>query len=380
MREIQAFSVSPLPKHMQRSAITNYQNKPEDRLIRKVILREPIIIAMATDDSYRPYLMVTLQSVLEHISNDEIYELIILYSGANVSEFRASLSNYNRPNFGLRVVDMRSYRHGTFYTSNHISLASYDRLYLPALLTQYNKVLYLDCDLIVLTDIAPLFRTEMGINYLAGVRDECFVHMENDLLRMARNEHLTNGATNNRNHINAGVLLMNLQKIRETKMDKAWLNFARERNLVFHDQSVLNILCEGRITLLDEAWNFQTHNRLNAQGLPTDIINASRQRIQEGNYKIIHYSTPEKPWVRKCSPLSNLWWFYAKRTPLYFQLCDKYIRPYLIVKWRAALFLIFSLIPIKCIHRFCLSKIRRSYLKPICDYVEWLEMQNTPRI
>lgn len=353
---------------------------PEDRLINKNSSKDPILIAMATDDSYRLYFIVTLQSILEHISNDEVYELIVLYSGENVSEFRASLSNYNRPNFRLRVVDMRGYRQSTFYTSNHISLASYDRLYLPAILTQYNKVLYLDCDLIVLADVAPLFRTELGINYLAGVRDECFVYMETDLLRMARNEHLTNGATDNKNYINAGVLLMNLQKIREVRLDKSWLNFARERDLVFHDQSVLNILCEGRITLLDESWNFQTHNRLSAQGLPTDIINTSKQRIQQGNYKIIHYSTPEKPWLRKCSPLSNLWWFYARKTPLYLQLRDKYMRPYLTVKWRAIFFLIFSLIPIKCIHRFCLSKIRRSYLKPICDYVEWLEMQNIPRI
>lgn len=55
--------------------------------------------------------------------------------------------------------------------NTHLSKAAYFRLLIPELIREYDKCIYLDCDIIVHGDLKELYEIELGNNYLAGVKD-----------------------------------------------------------------------------------------------------------------------------------------------------------------------------------------------------------------
>lgn len=109
------------------------------------------------------------------------------------------------------------------------------RLALPIMLPEEKRVLWLDVDTIVEEDISELFDTLMGDCYVAGVPEpsrckEPFMY------------------------INTGVLLMDLEKLRDGKCNE-FLGFVGKHILKFPDQDCINLLCQGKIKKLDFVWN-----------------------------------------------------------------------------------------------------------------------------
>lgn len=84
-----------------------------------------------------------------------------------------------------------------------------------------DKVLYLDADIMFNRDIHLLYDTDVGDFEYAAARD----HYGKYLI--------------NRNYINAGVLLFNMKKMRETGILKKARELIKTKKLVFADQSAL---------------------------------------------------------------------------------------------------------------------------------------------
>lgn len=121
----------------------------------------------------------------------------------------------------------------------HANRSIYARLFLPELLPQLDRILYLDCDLLVDADVSVLAELPLDGAVVAAALDE-----------EARNPA---GAPT----FNSGVMVMDLRAMRASGLTRQAVDAAGIRNPRHGDQTLLNELLAGRWKPLDRRWNRQ---------------------------------------------------------------------------------------------------------------------------
>ena len=130
----------------------------------------------------------------------------------------------------------------------YLSQAMYYRLYLSEILPKsINKVLYLDCDMIVCHSLRTLWDIDVSHVALAGIPD---VLSGEEIDRL--------GYPSELNYFNAGVLLINLDYWRDNDVLSEFLAYITKQgsNLYHHDQDVLNYVFREKKVLLPIKFNF----------------------------------------------------------------------------------------------------------------------------
>ena len=260
-----------------------------------------IPIVFATNDGYLPYLAVALRSVMDNTSKDFFYDVYVLHSGLDpLNIFK--LVNMGCENLHIRAVNVDPLvKSLPLYPKSHFSVEMYYRILIPELLWQYNKVIYLDCDLIAKTDLSRMYEISLDGNILAAVRNPLDDHMSRyvaDSLGMDVDL-----------YFNSGVLVIDVNLFKERDVKKRCFELlAKHKRLACPDQDVLNLSCINKCRYLDETWNFQTGNR---------SYNVEYKYSRLKDIGIIHFTTGKKPWNTKGLPLSEEFWRYAAKTPFY---------------------------------------------------------------
>ena len=267
--------------------------------------QQPIKIIFGVDGSYSQHLAVTLASLLENNPAQRFDILVVTLNMAEADRWKlaALAARFSNVELTFQPFDISRYSH--FRTDNHISHASYLRIFIPQILPEsVEKVLYLDCDLVVRHDIAALWATDLGDKVLGAVRNPFFVR--HDDLEMPQ------GA----DYFNAGVLLMNLKRWRELDGTDRLIRFieAHHDHLWAHDQDALNAVFCGEIREMAPHWNFQTAMLWSEpDGLSLSYPDFRRLLEDPG---IVHYTTPSKPWhFANLHPYKDTYYQYLARTP-----------------------------------------------------------------
>ena len=261
-------------------------------------MKNLIPIFFATDDNYMPYLDVAISSLVAHTSDDNFYEITVLNTGLNL-DYRQKMKRHEKENVSINFFDMSFYIDGIkskLKSVLHFGLATYYRLFIQNLFPQYKKVLYLDCDIVVLEDVAHLYEVELGDNILAGAIEQFVYNTQeySDYAKYALGLDVSK-------YVNAGILVMDLEKFRENRIEQKFVHMILNYNfeLVDCDQAYLNFLCRDKILILDRGWNKTNYP------IP-----------YEGKINIVHFALAEKPWQ---SDVLNgeLFWNYAKKSQFY---------------------------------------------------------------
>ncbi len=285
---------------------------------------KPIVpVAFAADDNYVPMVSTTIYSMLKNASHDYRYDIYVLSSNIsceNQQRMKDFFSVFD--NASIRFVNVSRMVEGYALSTNnpHISVETYYRFLIQELLPFYDKVLYLDSDLIVKGDVSALYETELGDNLLAAVRDLDFlahINTKND----DRTEYAKNvlGMKDPYAYFQAGVLLLNIKAMRKRHSIEEWLDFAGDERFIYNDQDALNAQCEGSVVYLDYDWNVMIDcaGRINnvfayAPAAVYDAFLDSRK-----HERIVHYAGFQKPWNLSTCDRSDLYWSYARETPFY---------------------------------------------------------------
>ena len=189
--------------------------------------KQVIPIFFAVDDGYIPFLAVSIQSLADHASDENQYVIKVLYT--NISEEnQKKISKYERENISIEFVDLNYYIEkikDKLYTRDYYSKTTYFRLFIPNLYPQYNKVLYLDSDITILSDVADLYNIDIGDNLIAAAPDDVIQTIEvfQDYVEKVV------GVADYRNYFNAGIIVMNLDELR--KFDKSYINDTKSKIL-----------------------------------------------------------------------------------------------------------------------------------------------------
>lgn len=268
-------------------------------------MTKEIPIFFSTDDNYIPYLDTAVASLIENASKDYTYRIVVLNTGLD-PENVALVKRNERAGFTIdfvdiseAVADIKSRLKNVY----HFSIVTYYRLFIASLFPQYDKIIYLDCDLIVLGDISEMYCMEMGDNILGAVRDQ-YVAITDEFKLYARDA----VDVDPEGYINAGVLLMNLCAFRENRIEEKFVELITnyDFDVVDPDQAYLNYLCAGKILYLKNGWN--------KVPMPTPC---------EGKKNIVHYALYKKPWQYDDLIDGEHFWGYAKKSPFYQLIAER---------------------------------------------------------
>ena len=262
-------------------------------------IKNEIPVFFSSDDNYIPYLDVAIASLIDNASKEYTYRIIILNTGIS-HENIAKIKQNERAGFSIEFLDISTaLAHVRTYFKNvyHFSIVTYYRLFISSLFPQYDKIVYLDCDLVVLGDISELYNTELGENIIAAVPDQNIKSVD----AFKRYIEIAISVDPDK-YINAGVLLINLDAFRKNEIEKKLVRLMTAFNfdLVDPDQAYINYLCKNKIHFLPNGWN----------KIPTDIP-------CEGKKNIVHYALYKKPWQYDDVVDGEYFWKYAKSSPFH---------------------------------------------------------------
>lgn len=288
--------------------------------------RFTVPVLFAADDNYVPMLTTTIYSMLKNASCERHYDVIVLERNIsaenkqNITDFLAQFENAT-----IRFYDVSRAIDGFNLTTNnaHISIETYYRFIIQEALPFYKKVLYLDCDLVVNGDIAELYDTDLGNNAIGAVPDIDFIgNLNMKSGERAEYAHRQLHMTKPYGYFQAGVLVMNLERMREIHSVREWLEIAQQPGFIYNDQDILNMECERSVTYLPYAWNVMHNCGGRVHGVfdfaPADMF----QEYMESRKapKIVHYADYDKPWKNPWCDFGPLYWSYASKTPFSLQM------------------------------------------------------------
>lgn len=231
-----------------------------------------MIIAMCCTRNWYIYLITVLSAIFK---NNEVKKVYLFIEDDKIGYIKDKRVKFINVNSLKEYIIPGSPNYSTSYTK-----MSFMRCCFSKYLTE-DKVLYLDVDTIVNSDISSLWNTPFEDSVLVGVKEG------GDW-----NNHLSTYGLNG-NYINSGVLLMNLKAIREEKLDDSMIELLNKNKYAYPDQDVINLVCRNRIKYVGSEFNSCE---------TTGIVE---------NAKIIHYIRGNKGWM-KTSPRSEIWYKYYK--------------------------------------------------------------------
>lgn len=203
-----------------------------------------IPIAIAFTPNYFVQAAAMLKSLLDASTGD--FEIICMVSDPIPQKMQEKLVRLGGERFKFRYIPLKGRLEGLYVDPRYTEAASF-RLLLPELLPEYDKILYLDCDIVVRQDVGRLYReTELGENWL-GVVFEASIEQQAERFRAL-------GCDPYR-YFNSGFLLMNLAQMREDGVTERLLDACRVPYLEFPDQDALNQVCQGRVVPLSPLYD-----------------------------------------------------------------------------------------------------------------------------
>lgn len=285
----------------------------------------PVVpVVLAADDAYVPMLTTTVFSALKNASKDRFYDVVVFEKDITPRNQRLMRAFFSErfDNASVRFVDVSGLvRAYDLKTSNeHISVETYYRFLIQDVMPGYDKVLYLDSDLIVRGDIARLFDTDLSDDLLAAAVDVDYLGNLNmpDGRRMTYSKEVL-GLKDPYGYFQAGVLVLNVGELRKLHTSAEWLDIASDPSFIYNDQDILNAHCQGRVHYLENAWNVMNDcdGRIAKifSHAPADVFDAFKAAY--ANPLVIHYAGFEKPWKPGHCDLREEYFAYARETPFY---------------------------------------------------------------
>lgn len=188
-----------------------------------------------------------------------------------------------------------------------ISMATYYRCMFSSILPEsLEKVLYLDCDIVILGDISEFWNTD-----LSGCGAACVEDIGKDEDERYERLHYDKSCS----YFNAGVLLINLDYWRKHKVDVQCVRYFETypERIQFNDQDLLNVVLYKDKVFVPLKWNMQ--DGFYRYGIDKRVADWQAFREELLHPVILHY-TNKKPWnYDSMHPLRNEYYKYLDMTP-----------------------------------------------------------------
>ncbi len=265
-------------------------------------------VFFASDSRYIPYLAVAIRSLIDNTDKNRHYAIHVLYTDVSPALQERILAMQN-DHVDIAFIDMeRAIRPlmGQFSIRDYYTFSIYYRLFIASLFPQYDKAIYLDCDIVVDRDIGDLYDMDLEGYLLGAVQDR--IVQDSEPLKLYVREAI---GIPDHTYFNSGMLLMNLRAFRKEGVEEQFVSMLTTHRFptIAPDQDYLNYICNGKVLYLPMAW---------------DLMYS--ERPYHGEKWIIHYNMFQKPWLYDNVPDEDRFWFYAKQVDFYPEIVEKKAR------------------------------------------------------
>jgi lipopolysaccharide biosynthesis glycosyltransferase len=266
------------------------------------------------DDTYAQHLCVSIHSML--CNTQHRVTIHVLDGGitpAKKQMIASLVSGYAHGSINFLAVDNALF--AKLPVSPRFSISTYYRCIIHALMPDLQKAIYFDSDIVIRTCVKELYDTDLTGCYAAVVEDPN--------IEMDRIKPLLDMESDDR-YFNAGVMLLNLKKIRDDNV------FARIRevanryseSITFYDQDILNVLFKNHVRFIDPSWNvMEIVYRKKGARIQHRFYAKDHYDQCCSNPKIIHYADRSTLWFAGSSDHFHKFWceyfHYLKGTGFY---------------------------------------------------------------
>ena len=211
-------------------------------------------ICFSLDSKYTEQFCVSAVSILKNSNINDNINFYILDGGLTEKDKTDIELLKNIKDFSIEYlqIDEKDFKDcpllkekGDKHKDYHVTLPTYFRFKLPELLPKLEKILYLDCDVIVRTSLKELFAVSFKDKAVAMVED---VESKREAARLGLKK-----------YCNAGVMLINLDYWRKNDISRLLFDYAKtnKKKILWQDQDVINAVLDEKIKYINNKWNYQ---------------------------------------------------------------------------------------------------------------------------
>lgn len=275
-------------------------------------------IVLGADDNYSLPLATTIFSILKNANLESSLHFHILDGGITDKNVRKINKVFNK----LGKQHFINWIHPDLSQLNDLSTPGrppsiYLPILIPSLLPDHcKKAVFLDCDMIIESDISKLASLEMDGSPIMAVRDY-LIQICSDREGIATFKEL--GGEADSPYFNSGVMVLNIELWRKENLTEKAIDYIQKnRDTIYHyDQGVLNALFIDKWKELDPMWNQQGclfWPQVLKKTRYTEQLLENYEQLVNQPY-IIHYLSPSKPWSHTCMhPHANRFLYYLKES------------------------------------------------------------------
>lgn len=279
-----------------------------------------IHIVYASDDKFAEILGVSLVSLYENNMNMESIHIYVFDSGisdGNKGKLLSICSSYGRE--AIQFISARDISKilSMNVNTDRGSLSQYARLFVSRDLPEnVERVLYLDCDIIINDSLYDLWNLDLKGKTIAALKD-AFSKQYRKNIELQPNDIM----------FNSGVMLIDMAKWKEKEIEKKLLSFIKRHKGVIQqgDQGALNAVLSKETYCFHPRYNSVTifydftYEEMLVYRKPVDFY--SKETVVEAvkHPVIIHYTTSftsVRPWIEGSKhPYKDKWLHYKANSP-----------------------------------------------------------------
>ena len=310
-----AFYIPMMAKHNHAETIIDNANQSHPEKIRiqpNICPKEKgeVNIVLITDSRYTPPTMVAMSSAIKNKCPNSIYNFYIVAENITPQDANALMTQKELAPDTVNITLIPQEEPDLPYENMQRFLqykVGMHKIYLPTILKNIDKVIYMDGDTLVLKDLRPLFDTDVSDVYAAVAKDGIYYRFPKEMAEM--------GLDKRGFYFNSGVMLYNLKLQRQDNIVNKLVEYIKTHTDFYGDQDVLNVVFGDKLKLMSYRYNcistFFEADDLNflsnyfGEALPKETF-----YIYE-NATVLHYAG-DKPWAEDYKPdyLKELWFRY----------------------------------------------------------------------
>lgn len=319
-------------RRIKRQQLVFFKNAKKERKVIPFTKENNVVIASNFNNNYVSCFSVLLQSIIENASPCYNYDIIILSQDITpYNEKTLEEMVQEQENFSLRIVDVTNYLQPIdMYVGNAVYTEDmYTRVLVSHILSEYNRVLVLDADMVCERDVADLFFVNLGDKWAGAVKDTVYQGYLNGMVPDAkRYAEKVLKLSNPYNYCNTGVILFNCEKIRQEFSLEYLQNYIHTHKYRIYEQDTLNVLLDKRILFLSQDWNMYSYtNPFVEQCISVAPLEAKNAYLKARKCpSIIHYAAHPKPWWTGDGDFAVRFWLRARKSPFYEELLAGMVR------------------------------------------------------
>lgn len=266
-----------------------------------------IPIVMITDKNYFINTITCIQSIAEYSTRRkvEIYLITVDIS----QEMEDLLRNIKYDNVVLKFISADAKVFGVSQkVGQYVTTSALLKFKIPYLISEYDKVLYIDGDIIVRKDITELLAIDISDNYVGAIQDMDCVLNRQDNIRL-----------NKEKYFNSGVMILNCKRLRDEHLPEKMIEMKRQRSdLHYMDQDVFNVCFDGQVCYIPLKYNYTVgYDFYSIETINTFFeTNYRNEKELSEDIAILHLSGKCKPWSSIDDTHREEWMRYYNVSPV----------------------------------------------------------------